>query len=196
MGAFLMNNPKCVFIHIPKTAGTTIRKGVFNEDYEGPVFEEIPKEWEKYFKFAFVRNPYDRMVSAWKMFTSGMQKTQWVYNDKLPLENISFLDFLKLATDDSIEYSSRKDIYSVLRHHTLPQTHHYHCFQYADFIGRFENLSADFKIIAEKIDLKDYSISHLNKTNRASYKEYYNDETYKLVTEYYDSDIKAFDYKF
>lgn len=196
MGAFLMGNPKCVFIHIPKTAGSTIRNGIFKGEYTGPVFEVLPEDWNEYFKFAFVRNPYDRMVSAWKMFSTGMGNSKWAYKDKPPLEGVSFYDFLKIATDQSIDHHKRDTMNSVLRHHTLPQVHPYHCFEYADFIGKFENLENDFKVISEKIGLKNYNINHLNKTKRDTYKSYYDDKTFELVSKEYDEDIKRFDYTF
>jgi len=191
-----MNNPKCVFVHIPKVAGTSIRNGVFNGDYEGPIFENIPKDWDRYFKFTFVRNPYDRMVSAWKMFTQGMEKTKWAYNKQPPLKDTDFVDFLKIAIDDSIDYHLRDSVKSVLRHHTLPQVHPYHCFRELDFIGKFENLESDFSIVAKKIGLKNYKLNHLNKTKRIHYKEYYNDESFHLVSNNYKEDIERFEYNF
>ena len=196
MGAFLLNNPKCVFIHIPKTAGSTIRNGIFKGDFVGPYFNDIPEEWEEYFKFAFVRNPYDRMVSAWKMFAHGMENSKWVYNGKLQLKNISFLDFLKIAVDDTIDYHSRSDLLSVLRHHTLPQVHPYHCFNRADFIGKFENLISDFDLIAKKVNLGKYDLIHLNRTKRKHYKEYYDEKTYEIVKTHYKEDLERFNYEF
>ncbi|WP_250434140.1 sulfotransferase family 2 domain-containing protein [Hanstruepera flava] len=196
MGAFLINNPKCVFVHIPKVAGTSIRNGVFKGDYEGPVFKSIPNDWNQYFKFAFVRNPYDRMVSAWKMFTEGMEKSKWSYNNEPPLKNTSFIDFIKIATDASIDYHSRNSIKSVLRHHTLPQIHPYHCFIDLDFIGKFENLESDFSIIAKEIGLRKYKLNHLNKTKRIHYREYYDNETFELVSNNYKEDIERFGYSF
>ncbi len=191
-----MNNPKCVFVHIPKAAGTTIRKGVFKEDYLGPVFRSIPEDWSPYFKFTFVRNPYDRMVSAWKMFTEGMEKSKWAYNNEPPLKNMSFIDFLKIAVDDSIDYHSRNSVESVLRHHTLPQIHPYHCFMDLDFIGRFENFEDDFALVAKEISLKNYELGHLNKTKRIHYKEYYDNESFELVTDNYKEDLESFGYSF
>jgi hypothetical protein len=196
MGAFLINNPKCVFIHIPKNAGSTIRNGIFKQNYEGPVFNEIPNEWEEFFSFAFVRNPYDRLVSAWKMFSKGMQNTKWSRSDSERLNGIDFFSFLELAIDSSIDYQSRHTIESVLKHHTLPQTHPYHCIQHAKFIGKFENLKNDFEYVANIIRLSDYEFEHLNKTQRVSYKNYYDNACFELVTKHYQSDLDAFDYSF
>ena len=196
MGAFLINQPKCVFIHIPKTAGSSIRNGIFKGDVNGPVFSTLPKDWEQYFSFTFVRNPYDRMVSAWKMFSDGMLNSKWAYHNKPPLVGISFFDFLQIAIDSSIDHDSRNNIESVLRHHTLPQVHPYHCFEYTKFIGKFENLENDFQVIADKIGLKSFNLVHFNRTNRKSYKEYYTDETYNIVSKYYKEDLLKFDYSF
>ncbi|SDR69245.1 sulfotransferase family 2 domain-containing protein [Christiangramia echinicola] len=196
MGAFLIEDPKCVFIHVPKTAGTTIRKGVFGEKYEGPVFFRIPEKWEEFFCFAFVRNPFDRLVSAWKMFSIGMQESKWALNNNPPLKGTNFTDFLKIATDESIDHHSRDTINSVIRHHTLPQTHHYHCIQYANFIGKYENFEKDLKHVTEKLKFRDYSVTHLNKTIRDSYKEYYCEKSYEIVSYFYQEDLDKFDYKF
>ncbi|MFT4800723.1 sulfotransferase family 2 domain-containing protein [Patiriisocius sp. Uisw_047] len=196
MGAFTIEGYNCVFIHIPKTAGTSIRRGVFKNEVEGPYFNTVPEGWEDKFSFAFVRNPYDRMISAWKMFSGGMIDTKWGHKDKDALNGISLMDFLKIATDESIDHHKRDTIYNVLRHHTIPQTSPYHCIQFADFIGKFENLESDFALISNKIGLKDYSFNHLNKTARNSYKEYYNEESFEFVTKNYREEIEQFGYEF
>lgn len=196
MGAFLINNPKCVFIHIPKVAGASIRRGIFQENYVGPVFDKLPSGWENLFKFCFVRNPYDRIISAWKMFTTGMENSKWGYQQKNLLPNLSFEDFLNIATNNQIDFAKRTGYNSIIRHHTIPQTHSYHCFPYADFIGRFESLDDDFKVIAKKINLPKVNFPHWNKTDRKSYKHYYTEKTYATVTNYYKDDIKKLNYSF
>ena len=196
MGAFLIKDPKCIFIHIPKTGGASIRHGIFGSNYQGPVFEEIPREWEDLFSFTFVRNPYDRMISAWKMFSTGMINSVWSFNNEPPLMGIDFVEFLKLATDESIEYSSRRTMESRLRHHTLPQTHPYHCFQHAKFVGRFESLAEDFEYISKIIGLTNYSLEHWNRTSRKPYQAYYDEKSFDLVSKHYKGDIERFGYTF
>jgi hypothetical protein len=58
MSIFLLKDPDCVFIHIPKTGGTSIRKGVWEKNYEGAVFGSVPKEWRQVFGIHF----YDSVV--------------------------------------------------------------------------------------------------------------------------------------
>lgn len=196
MGAFLIPDYNCVFIHIPKAAGSTVRNGVFEGKNSRPQFRTIPEEWEGLYAFSFVRNPYDRAVSAWKMFTNGMQKSKWGFQRKKKLPNYTFLEFLKIATDESIDHDDRSVLNGKIRHHTIPQVHPYHCIQYADFIGRFENFSDDFAIVAEKIGMKDYSLPHWNKTERASYTTYYDKTTFDIVTNYYKEDLETYGYSF
>ena len=64
MSVFLLNNPDAVFIHIPKTAGRSIRVGAWEGRYEGPVRGEVPAAWRGHFKFAFCRDPVNRLISA------------------------------------------------------------------------------------------------------------------------------------
>ena len=68
---------RCIFVHIPKTAGTSVEAalGWFTEYTRGAqdhrsirkLREAItPDEFCTYFKFTFVRNPWDRVVSWYK----------------------------------------------------------------------------------------------------------------------------------
>ena len=73
MSIFKLKNPDCVLFHIPKTGGTSIRKGVWNKIYDGPVFAAVPEDWGALYKFAFVRHPFDRFISVWKCSAKARQ---------------------------------------------------------------------------------------------------------------------------
>ncbi len=184
-----------MLIHIPKTGGASIRRGFFKGEYEGPFQGEIPEKWENCFKFAFVRNPYDRLISAWKMFTSGMENTVWEFPENAD-PNISLRSFLDIVRDDSIPYNGGPPLTErKIRHHTLPLVHPFHCLDQADFIGRFETLNEDFAKILNKINVKG-ELPHWNKTTRGSYQDYYDEETKQIAEEHYGEDLEKFGYSF
>ena len=64
-----------LFIHIPKTAGTSISQALFGSDFGHCTVDHYeifsPKRFHNYFKFAFVRNPWDRFLSAYKFLNKG-----------------------------------------------------------------------------------------------------------------------------
>jgi len=82
-----------------------------------------------------------------------------------------------------------------LRHHAIPQTHPFNCLKYADFIGRFESLSADFRKVCDKIGAEG-TLPHMNVTQHDGYKQYYDDETRQIVELLYEGDIREFGYTF
>ena len=69
------NRHRCIFIHIPKTAGSSIVEMLFNEPSRHiPYFvyrDANPEKFRQFFKFAFVRNPWDRLVSTYFFLREG-----------------------------------------------------------------------------------------------------------------------------
>ena len=198
MSIFLLDSPKCVFIHIPKTGGATIRRGIFEAKYQGPVFGKVPNEWMPFFKFAFIRNPYDRLISAWKMFIQGMTNSIWKRPDDMPNSCfLSLADFLEIVTDESIAYGAERRTYKeIIRHHTIPQTHPFNCLGHANFVGRFERFEEDLGTIFEKLGLPLLQIPHWNKTTHDHYTSYYDEKTRAISREFYREDLDSLGYEF
>lgn len=162
MSNFLLCDPDCVLIHIPKTGGTSIRKGVW-DTVRGPRFGHIPEDWQGHFRFAFVRDPLERFLSAYRMFTTGtLDEPDWsLPRDARPL---TLEAFFAITRDESIVFDERRQTFEEkIRHHTIPQTHPFNCLRQADFIGRFETLEADFARIAAHVG-QTAPLPHMHRT--------------------------------
>ena len=183
---------KCIFTRVAKTGSSTLIYKVFPEfgghrvstNYRAKVEKcwshdsnhyplYITKEitdseiYESYFKFAFVRNPWDRLLSAYFYTFDRLKNTsanfdRWIRSNLQPKYSMSQFKFTRGC----------------------------------NFIGRFENLEKDFKFICDKIGLHSQQLPHKNKTNHRHYTEYYDDETRQLVAEKYAKDIEYFGYEF
>ncbi len=196
MPVFLINDPKCVLIHIPKTGGSAIRDGYFRGQYEGPSFGCIPETWQAYFKFAFVRNPFDRFVSAWKMFSEGVLNSDWKY-PRRGRPGMDLNEFLQIAIDSTIEYSAgTKTFEQRIRNHTMPQTHPLACLSEADFVGRFENLEKDFARVCEHLGLVDKNLPLVHNTRRGQYPDYIDQPSREALENFYSADLAKLGYSF
>lgn len=194
MSNFLLKDPKCVFIHIPKTAGTSIRKGVWKSNYEGPVFGYIPKEWEHLYSFAFTRHPLQRLVSAYKMFTIGTEgDPQWKFpKDAKELTISSFMD---IVLDETIIYDERRKTFDEkIRHHTIPQTHPFNCLDKAKFIGKQENFDKDFETVCQTLKINKIA-PKMHTTNSTHWSDILDKTSIERAVEYYREDFKLLDYK-
>ena len=196
MPAFLIHQPACVFIHNPKTGGQALRHVLLALDHEGPVTGALPTDWKQHYAFAFVRNPYDRLVSAWKMFTQGIADTGW----KVPKDlkaGIELGEFLEIVMDETIGYGNQdRSGKRRVRNHTLPQSHDYYALSEANFLGRFENYESDTQKIFQHIGLAEPPPQPRHVTQRGPYQQYFDERTRKRATEYYAVDLERFQYQF
>ena len=65
-----------------------------------------------------------------------------------------------------------------------------------DFVGRYENLQADFQTVCNKLGITNEVLPHKNKTERRNYQDYYNDRTKNMIFKHFQEDIEMFGYDF
>ena len=184
-------NGPYVFIHINKTAGTSIGNAiglpVKHHQTAREVIARIGREnWDKAYKFTLVRNPWDRAVSLYE-YRRKKNKTD------LASRGIAFSDWVKKTfgpDKDTFYYNNAKSF--------QPQVEWLRDDEgkiSIDFIGKFESINEDFEKIRRAIGL-DAELPHLNASRRASYQSYYDDETRKIVATWFQEDIEFFCYRF
>ena len=187
---------KTIFIHIPKTAGVSLVKAIYGdvtlEGHRSFYFNSIALNIknEDYFSFSFVRNPFDRLYSAYKFLNAGGMN----HLDKIAFQThlSEFEDFEDLILNGL----NKKLIYQIT--HFIPQ-HEYLCDKsgsiLVDFIGRFENLDKDILLLSKKLN-KNIELNHHNYNDKSDYKEVYTDEMIYKVNQIYQKDIDIFKYTF
>ena len=151
--------------------GYTNWRVVWNELF-APRIDEV-------FLFAFVRNPWDRVCSAFFFLQE---------RKKLIPDNITFAEYVKttlkekgVSADDHFEeqtpiFSFKGEFFNT-------------------FLGRFESLEEDWAYIAEKINVRK-KLPHYNGTSHNHYTSYYDDECIEIVGRLYKEEIDALDYKY
>lgn len=151
MTNFLLMKKSLLFIHLPKTGGTSVRKALGTDD--GRYFGHVPTELTTIESFAVVRDPKSRFLSAYRMFKFGNKLDDDHYSEpRWP--DLTISDALDVLEDPWVGYDrSRRQLSWNLKHHLLPQTHPFNCLAFAKRILRFETLNADFKNLSSDLDL-------------------------------------------
>ena len=194
MAVFGLRDPDCTFIHIHKTGGSSIRKGVWGKRYDKAYHGEVPEHLRDQFSFAFVRHPLDRFVSVWKMFSDGTHNhPDWKRpEDARPL---SVEETFEIISDPDVIYDKRRSTFEEkIKHHAIPQTHPYNCLDAAKFVGRYERLNEDFARIAEILGIET-ELPHYNYTVRRSWQEEIPDRMIAPLREYYRDDFERLGYE-
>ena len=133
------------------------------------------EEYNTFFKFTFIRNPWGRTVSAWMY--EGRKKTFE--------EHVKYHCSIKLGEH---------------RFHYLPQYPYTIGMdgKLIDFIGRYESFEEDLYKICDILKIKKAKIPYVNisRGERKPYQEYYTNELRDAIGEHFEIDIKLFGYKF
>jgi len=198
---YLFDETESIFIHIPKAGGISTIKSLYGEDANGfghPTYERFlrmygKKSFNEYFKFTFVRNPWDRLLSAYNFLKKGgMNHMDQQFCDDVLSSYDTFEQFV-------MEWVDRENVEGWV--HFIPQYHYVYDKNknlVIDFVGCFEQFEADFESIREKLGT-GIPLKHLNKTKdkkENNYRDAYTQEMTEKVAEVYKEDIELFGYEF
>lgn len=187
---------QCIFVHIPKTGGVSVARSLFGNltgghrrvsDYR-LIYGE--RDFQAFFKFAFVRNPWDRLLSSYLFLKNGgynRADAEWAEAHLAHYE--TFQDFVK-------SWVSPK---TVLTHvHFVPQ-YLFVCDASGNlavnFIGHFERLTEDFEVIRRQLGIVA-QLEHYNRSEPRNYRNFYTEGAEKVVERVYRKDIELFKYSF
>ena len=199
---------KVIFVHVPKNAGRSITRALRGPGgYESPPYGSVDHDaemgwmdgevrrvkraigedlWHECFTFAFVRNPWDRLVSGWQ-FTRQAGKHQ-----------LSFAEFVKeLPSLDTSQEPEALERAISTHWHAMPQTDHLVVDGVVgvDFIGHVETLDEDWRAISGRIGT-DATIPRANTSDRGDYRDYYTDDLLAIVDERFRVEAATFGYTF
>jgi hypothetical protein len=194
----LTNNRQLLFLHIPRTAGTSIASWIRDRDVSYIDYKEYDSNnghlglgllksqlSMPYKSFTVVRNPWDRLVSAY-FHTIFLQDTHESYKFSIS----TFEDFIfKLKTGLSI---GNPNLYQLqVDWITSP----------LDYILKYENLAQEFTVIQDYVGNTDplpieNTREEFSSVKKLPYQEYYNNNTRKTVEEICQKDILEFGYTF
>ena len=190
---------RSIFVHIQKTAGASIEEALRAQDpaagaglHEGRrhmTAREIralvgAPTWDAYFKFAFVRNPWDRLVSWYHMCMQVAEPNPFsrYVREVAP----TFERFVTHATTGMGERTTRNQLdYLTDDAGTV----------IVDFVGRYESLAADYATVTRRLGI-DAALPHVNTSAHRDYRDYYTDATRDIVGERFARDIARFGYRF
>lgn len=200
----LSHKHKFILISIQKTASMTLRVNlnrysdkIYQWDSKVQIdqhmtaktvkktlFENDTEKFNSYFKFAFVRNPWDRTVSWYENLRKVSSKTESNITEESSLGG--FKKFICSEYGGKFSYRLGYDRYyeDDSGNNLL------------DFIGKFENLQEDFNFVCDKIGIPRQQLPHKNKSKHRHYTEYYDEETKQMVAEKFAKDIEYFNYNF
>ena len=209
-----------VFVHIPRTGGTSIEillgmTGAENLWGFAPIpswgtncspqhftFQDLQRNLpdkflSRAFKFAFVRNPWDRFVSEfeWRRrhWNSRSSSSPRVYDNR-DLESLdAFTRLLRLPPDRRLDSSIGLDSHLETQTSFLIDPLGNIA---VDFVGRFEKFETDLRSVLECLGIVANAIPHANGGPIRDYRAYYSRDTQEAVRRFYSDDIERFGYSF
>ncbi len=196
-----MHQREMIFVHVPKAAGSSLKELLYGGRMGGhrSIAEFAaydPGRTRHYFKCAFVRNPWDRLYSAYSFLTQGQDTSgrdkRFAQTYLAPFGD--FDSFVQALGDPATRAP-------VMRYdHFRPQSH-WICLPGAethamDFVGRFETMQADLERLCARLDIFYDPPARSRTSQRGDYRDAYGSVARDVVAEIYARDIALLDYSF
>ena len=156
---------------------------IFSKNFSGhskaeEIKETLPSRiFDSYYKFGFVRNPWDWQVSLYTFMLKEKNHHQHTLVK-------SFANF-----DEYIDWRVHEDL-------TLQKSFFYSNDEFLmDFVGKFENLEEDFSKVCKRLKL-DATLPYLNKSREDNrFVNFYSKNSFEMILQAYKEDIDLFGYQ-
>ncbi|MGP0129341.1 MAG: sulfotransferase family 2 domain-containing protein [cyanobacterium endosymbiont of Rhopalodia musculus] len=145
--------------------------------------------YQKLFKFATIRNPYDHMISWYFSPHRGIQN--WVRQDFIDLieEVPNLREYITFSSNSFLGKKLKKLGLSInFNRKKLDED--------IDFLMRFEHLNEDFQKVCEIIDIPYQPLPVRNRSNRKHYSIYFDEVLKEKVYTKFQEEIEWGNYKF
>lgn len=190
---------RCLFVHVPKAAGVAVVESLFGHRGGGHTtyreYERLftrtyrVRDFDEYFTFAFVRNPWDRLHSAYQFLRQGGMLPADAEFARRVLAR--FPDFRAFV----LQWVSPGNARSWL--HFIPQAEFLKNASGGvslSFVGRYERLQEDYEHVRAGLGF-GCPLGQRNRTaNRTPWREAYDAESAAVVARVYAEDISMFGY--
>ena len=186
------NRKKFIFIHVPKSAGSAVREALGEPEVGRKhlpwwvYYNANINKYRNYYKFSFVRDPYDRICSAYAYLRGGGNGRDDLCVAKRINEYGLFGDFVAKEICEG-----EMQLHPLFR----PQVEYLYDWKeelMVDYVGRFENIDHDFKVVQSAIGLPDRKLKMVNKGGARPNKK--DPGIHKLIHEKYERDYRLLSY--
>lgn len=205
--AFYSKDYSMLFVHIPKTGGTSVKQwtknnlGIITTGKKHSKLNELEINKKTNYIFSIVRNPFDRLYS-WYKYRKNLAEdlnSFKIFFEKLALDKH---EHIAVENKDFMMHCAENNGFNTFVSESVKTANHYNSIwwlqsEYIDDrvdVLRFENLSHDFEKIKNKYKIND-NLPKLNTSYSSNYKKAYNKETESFVRAYFEQDFLKFNYK-
>lgn len=161
------HHKKFIFIHVPRTGGFSAY-ALLGGQTDGSMHPPRHQIAYDYYSFGFIRNPWDRMYSC--------------YRRQRVMPKYEGIGFKKYIMERILNNGIRNGAMWFL--------------DGCDFIGRYENLQADWNTILNTIGVEPKTLPHLNQCGKADYRNHYDNELIDYIALHHQKDIEYGGYTF
>jgi len=208
----ISNRYNFIYIHIPKTGGSSINHSLknYHDEKAGSLYYKkkyshqtvldleriFGKNYDQYYSFAFVRNPWDRLVSWYMYLREHMADRLRFYFENMFPDFKAYLKFLEKYTQffDANEYEFYDAPYNI----PFPQSQFISGGDgniHVDYIGRFEKLSDDFLSVCNTLGIQSH-LRHDNRSKHRDYRAYYDSKSIDIVKDLFRKEIDILGFEF
>ena len=169
-----------VFIHVPKTGGTAMEREPWVGGNGHATAAQLVPQAPDYFAWGFVRHPCDRLLSA---YSAACQ------------HGGPYLDVARAGSFES--FVSRLEELSPGFPHSWPQTHFLCDLSgriLVDFVGAFENLQNDWRILCARVGVPCAPLPRLCTTEHPPWEQVITRPLRKMIQRHYAADFEVFCY--